>query len=89
MFLKSNGQYIGTLVRGAGETFNLFVPVRRIHEWAKTHHVEFIFDPKAKPDFSKVKLEDKEPMPKKDPEVEGLGSRTMLSTLPGAAQPKT
>ena len=28
------GQYMGMLVRGAGETFNLIVPVRRMRSWA-------------------------------------------------------
>lgn len=65
VYLRSNGQYIGTLVRGSGQTFNLIVPVRRIREWAATLHVEFIFDPKAKPDLTKIKLEDREPMPEK------------------------
>lgn len=63
VYLRSNGQYVGTLVRGAGENFNLIVPVRRIREWAKALHIEFIFDPKAKPDLDKIKLEDGELAP--------------------------
>ncbi len=57
------GEYIGTLVRGAGETYNLFVPIRRIKEWAKRHNIEFIFDESAKPDDSKIILEGLEPDP--------------------------
>ena len=34
-----NGKYIGMLVRGAGETFNLIVPVRRMQEWAKAANI--------------------------------------------------
>lgn len=63
VYLRSNGQYVGTLTRGAGENFNLIVPVRRIREWAKTLRVDFIFDPKAKPDLDKIKLEDGELVP--------------------------
>lgn len=44
VFLK-DGQYIGMLVRGAGETFNLIVPVRRIAAWAKSAKVEWAFNP--------------------------------------------
>ena len=62
VFLKDNGQYIGMLVRGAGETFNLIVPIRRIHDWAKQAKVEWALDPKiAMPtdeDLSKMPIED-------------------------------
>lgn len=37
----TDGKYVGMVVRGAGETFNLIVPVRRIHEWAKKSGIEF------------------------------------------------
>lgn len=46
LFIESNGQYVGMIVRGAGETFNLYVPVRRIREWAKRANVEFVIDDK-------------------------------------------
>jgi hypothetical protein len=42
--LKDDGRYVGMLVRGAGEGFNLIVPVRRMHEWAKKQGVEFTLD---------------------------------------------
>lgn len=56
-----DGQYIGTLVRGASETFTFYVPIRRIREWARRHNVEFIFDINVKPDESKIVLEGLEP----------------------------
>jgi len=34
VFLQ-DGRYIGMVVRGAGETFNLIVPIRRMREWAR------------------------------------------------------
>ena len=40
IFLK-DGRYIGMLTRGAGETFNLIVPIRRLQAWAKRAEVEF------------------------------------------------
>lgn len=41
---ESDGAYIGMLVRGAGETFGLYVPVRRMQKWAKKVGVEFAMD---------------------------------------------
>lgn len=36
-----DGRYIGMLVRGAGETFNLIVPVRRMIKWSRSAKVEW------------------------------------------------
>lgn len=47
VFLKDSGLYMGMLVRGAGEQFNLIVPVRRMREWAKRAGVEFALDQNA------------------------------------------
>lgn len=38
---NKNGQMVGMIVRGAGETFNLMVPVRRIKSYAKRAGIEF------------------------------------------------
>lgn len=43
VFLE-DGRYVGMLVRGAGETFNFIVPVRRLHKWAKDAGVEWAVD---------------------------------------------
>lgn len=48
VFLKSDGRYVGTLVRGAGEGFNLIVPIRRVHAWATAAGVAWLLDPKLK-----------------------------------------
>lgn len=47
LFLEGNGQYVGMIVRGAGESFNFYVPIRRINTWAKRNGVEFIINPKV------------------------------------------
>jgi hypothetical protein len=47
VFLKSDGKYIGMLVRGAGEQFNFIVPVRRLRAWAKSAKVEWAIDQKV------------------------------------------
>lgn len=43
-----HGKYVGMLVRGAGETFNLIVPVRRMHSWARKSGIEWAIDPSVK-----------------------------------------
>lgn len=40
-----DGRYVSMIVRGAGETFNLTVPMRRLHKWAKKVGVDFTLDP--------------------------------------------
>jgi hypothetical protein len=62
VFLKDNGLYMGMLVRGAGEQFNLIVPVRRMRDWAKRAGVEFALDAKVKmpseDELKKLTIED-------------------------------
>lgn len=41
-----DGRYVSMIVRGAGETFNLVVPMRRLHKWATSVGVDFTLDPK-------------------------------------------
>ena len=54
VFLK-DGRYMGMLVRGAGEGFNLVVPVRRMLEWAKATNLLWALDPEAEvPSFSEI-----------------------------------
>lgn len=43
VYLK-DGQCVGLVVRGSGETFVLIVPVRRIVEWAKYNNVYWALD---------------------------------------------
>lgn len=38
-------KYVGMITRGAGETFNLMVPMRRITKWAKDLNVSWLIDP--------------------------------------------
>jgi S1-C subfamily serine protease len=46
VFFKHDGKYVGMITRGAGETFSLMVPIRRIRAWAKATGIEFVLDPK-------------------------------------------
>jgi S1-C subfamily serine protease len=42
---SEDGEYIATLVRGAGETFNLCVPPDRIRKFCKRAKIEWLLDP--------------------------------------------
>jgi hypothetical protein len=48
VYLKSDAKYIGMLVRGAGEGFNLIVPVRRMQDYCEKHKMMWALDPKVK-----------------------------------------
>jgi hypothetical protein len=48
VYLKGDALYIGMLVRGAGEGFNLIVPVRRIISYCEDHKIMWALDPKVK-----------------------------------------
>jgi len=41
-----NGKYVGMIVRGAGEGFNLMVPVRRMIRWTDKNDMSWALDPK-------------------------------------------
>jgi hypothetical protein len=47
VYLKSDARYVGMLVRGAGEGFNLIVPVRRMVEYCKKHKIMWALDAKV------------------------------------------
>ncbi len=58
----TGGTYVGMLVRGAGEQFNLIVPVRRMKAWSKTAKVEWALDEKipmpTEAELKKLPVED-------------------------------
>jgi len=62
VYLKSDARYVGMLVRGAGETFNLIVPVRRMVQWAEKNKIMWALDPKVKmptaDELDKMQVED-------------------------------
>lgn len=57
-----DGRYIGMLVRGAGETFNLIVPVRRMIKWSRSAKVEWALDgrvvPPTEEELEEIPIED-------------------------------
>ena len=44
VYLKGDARYVGMLVRGAGEGFNLIVPVRRMVNYAEKHKIMWALD---------------------------------------------
>jgi hypothetical protein len=46
VYLKSDARYVGMLVRGAGEGFNLIVPIRRMVEYCEKHKIMWALDGK-------------------------------------------
>jgi len=57
-----DGKYVGMLVRGAGETFNLIVPIRRMARWARKANIEWALDDNIQPpsmqELGKLPIED-------------------------------
>lgn len=60
VYLK-DGTYVGMIVRGAGEGFNLIVPMRRIIRWLERNDMLWVIDPKEKvpalEDIKKIPVE--------------------------------
>lgn len=55
VYLK-DGRYVAMIVRGAGETFNLVVPMRRIKTWSKKVGMEFVINPDSEiPDDAAIR----------------------------------
>jgi len=71
VYLKSDARYVGMLVRGAGEGFNLIVPVRRMVDYCERHKMMWALDPKinmpTEEELNKMPVEH-EPKEKEDGE---------------------
>ena len=61
---ENKSEYIAMLVRGAGEGFNLIVPIRRIKQWATDVNLLWIINPSVAPptmkEILKIKVESDE-----------------------------
>lgn len=69
VYLKTDARYIGMLVRGAGEGFNLIVPVRRMENYCKEHKIMWALDAKVKmPSEEELKKMPTENTPKEEKE---------------------
>lgn len=74
---STDGNYVGMLVRGAGETFNLIVPVRRIRKWAEGEKILWAMDPSenapSMDEIEKISVENMADL-KDSPKILTLGS---------------
>ena len=80
----TDGRYVGMLVRGAGEGFNLTVPIRRMKRWAKENDVLWAIDPNIEApslkNLKKIAVEDSGI--KRGLGPEGGGNDTAVSRYP-------
>ena len=73
-----DGKYVGMLVRGAGEQFNLMVPIRRMKKWATKNDLLWALDPEEEmpsmEDIKKISVEDSGFKKKEDDDEKSLKS---------------
>jgi hypothetical protein len=85
VYLKKDAKYIGMLVRGAGEGFNLIVPVRRMQEYCEKHKMMWALDPKVamptEDELKKMPVEH-EPKEKRDEEDEATDDEGATKSFP-------
>ena len=81
VYLKSDASYIGMLVRGAGEGFNLIVPVRRMKDYCEKHKIMWALDPKldmpSEDDIKKMPIEN-EPKEKTEDSEETKAAKKLF-----------
>ena len=91
VYLKSDARYVGMLVRGAGEGFNLIVPVRRLQDYCEKHKIMWALDPKvAMPSDDDLKAMPIEHAPKEKAEdtAEQAAAKKMFPYMLRVTYPK-
>ena len=89
MFLKNGAggdtrpRYVGMLVRGAGEGFNLIVPVRRMVKYCEKHNIMWALDKNIPmPTEEELKKMSIENAPKEVGEAKGITKETTKKMFP-------
>ena len=83
VYLKSDARYVGMLVRGAGEGFNLIVPVRRMIEYCQEHKIMWALDSKVKmPTEAELKKMSIENTPKEKEEAKDAEKEAIKKLFP-------
>jgi len=85
VFLKHDGKarYVGMLVRGAGEGFNLIVPIRRMINYCGKHDIMWALDSNiAMPPEDKLEEMPIESSPKAEEEVKSAGREAAKKMFP-------
>ena len=81
VYRKEDAQYVGMLVRGAGEGFNLVVPVRRMKEYCESHKIMWALDTKVpmptEEEIKKMPVENT-PKDKKSADAEAEAAKKMF-----------
>ena len=83
VYLKNDARYIGMLVRGAGEGFNLIVPIRRMVEFCQEHKIMWALDKNVPmPTEAELKKMSAENAPKEKEDVKDAGKETVKKMFP-------
>jgi len=81
VYLKSDASYVGMLVRGAGEGFNLIVPVRRMKDYCEKHKIMWALNPKlempSEDEIKKMSIEN-EPKEKEEDSEEAKAAKKLF-----------
>jgi hypothetical protein len=91
VYLKSDARYVGMLVRGAGEGFNLIVPVRRMVKYCEEHKIMWALDPKVAMPTEKALNSapiEHAPKTKKEDTAEKAGAKKMFPFMLRVTYPK-
>ena len=91
VYKKENAHYIGMLVRGAGEGFNLIVPVRRMKDYCEEHKIMWALDPKvempSEAELKKMPIENT-PKEKEDSDAEKEAAKKLFPYMLRVTYPK-
>jgi hypothetical protein len=83
VYLKKDARYVGMLVRGAGEGFNLIVPVRRMVDYCEKHKIMWALDKSIKmPTEAELKDMPVENTPKDEEEGEDAEKEAAKKMFP-------
>jgi hypothetical protein len=83
VYLKNDARYVGMLVRGAGEGFNLIVPVRRMVEFCQEHKIMWALDKNVPmPTDAELKKMSAENAPKEKEDVKDVEKETVKKMFP-------
>ena len=82
VYLKEGAGYIGMLVRGAGEGFNLIVPVRRMTSYCEKNKIMWALDPSVKmPSEAEIKKIPVESSPEEEEASKTDAEKKMIEKL--------
>ena len=91
VYLKKDARYVGMLVRGAGEGFNLIVPVRRMVDYCQKHEIMWALDRDvdmpSEDDLKKMPIEH-EPKEKDEDTNEEAAAKKMFPFMLRVTYPK-